>query len=108
VKAARPWTLAAAFPDVLRLVHPGEGQPESSLDKDSLDNVPAQLRRIAADIESGAVVGVQAGAVVLKVGPKLYHVYGIFDGPPLARMNAAYVLLSLALRELERVAGEIG
>lgn len=93
---------------MLRLVHPGESGPESSLDKPSLDNVPAQLRQIAADIESGAVVGVQVGAVVLKAGPKVYHVYGIFDGPPLARMNAAYVLLSLALRELERVAGEVG
>jgi hypothetical protein len=88
---------------VLRLVQAGEGAPA-----EALDNVPQQLRRIAADIESGAVVGVQMGAVVLKAGPKVYHVYGIFEGPPAARLNAAYVLLSLALRELERVAQEVG
>lgn len=89
---------------MLRLIHPGE----TAAPPEDINSVPQQLRRIAADIESGAIVGVQVGAVVLKYGPKLYHVYGIFDGPPLARMNAAYVLLSLALRELERVAGEIG
>lgn len=71
-------------------------------------NIPQQLRRIATDIESGAVVGVQTAAVILKSAGADMQVYGINPGDESTRLNAAYVLLSLALRELERVAGEIG
>lgn len=68
-------------------------------------DAPEQLRRIAADIESGALVGVQSAAVIVHQTGGLM-IYGITDGAEGARLNAAYMLLSLALRELERVATE--
>lgn len=71
-------------------------------------NIPQQLRRIATDIESGAVVGVQTAAVILKSSGTELMVYGIQPGDAVTRLNAAYVLLTLALRELERVAKEVG
>lgn len=89
---------------MLRVVQPGEGLPADT----EPGNIPQQLRRIATDIESGAVVGVQTAAVILKMPGANMMVYGIQPGDAPARLNAAYVLLSLALRELERVAGEIG
>lgn len=89
---------------MLRVVQPGENAgPESEP-----GNIPQQLRRIATDIESGTVIGVQTAAVILKSGGSELMVYGIQDGDETARLNAAYVLLSLALRELERVAVKIG
>lgn len=64
-----------------------------------------QLRKIAADIDSGALVGVLSAAVIVEQGTGLM-IYGIADGAHAARLNAAYMLLNLALRELERVATE--
>lgn len=79
----------------LQLVRAGE-------DLERTGDVPQQLRKIAEDIESGTLAGVTSAAVIVK-GAQLM-VYGIRDGDPVTRLNAAYMLLSLALRELERVA----
>jgi hypothetical protein len=85
----------------LQLVKPGEPI-------ERVGGVPEQLRKIADDIESGALIGVASGVVVLQMnapGVKSgMMVYGIRDGDPVTRLEAAYMLLSLALRELERVA----
>lgn len=82
---------------MLQLVKPG-------VPLESVGDVPQQLRRIAEDIESGALVGVTSAAVIVRHAGTQLMVYGIRDGDPITRLNAAYMLLSLALRELERVA----
>ena len=85
---------------MLRVVQPGE----SAAPEAEPGNIPQQLRRIATDIESGSVVGAQTAVVILKSTGTNLMVYGIQPGDEKARLNAAYMLLSLALRELERVA----
>lgn len=82
---------------MLQLVKDGE-------ELNRVGDVPAQLRRIAEDIESGALVGITSAAVVMQLAGGDLSVHGIRDGDPVTRLNAAYMLLSLALRELERVA----
>lgn len=67
-------------------------------------DVPQQLRKIAEDIESGVTVGVTSAVVIVRSAGGQLDVHGIRDGDELARLNAAYMLLSLALRDLERVA----
>lgn len=67
-------------------------------------NVPQQLRKIAEEIENGITVGVTSAVVIVRSAGGQIDVHGIRDGDELARLNAAYMLLALALRELERVA----
>lgn len=69
-------------------------------------NVPEQLRKIAEDIESGTLVGVHSGMVILKHAEPGLMIYGIADGDPVARLNAAYMLLSLARTQLEQIAAD--
>lgn len=79
---------------------------KSGTPAEPVGTVATQLRKIADDIESGAIVGADTGAVIVRHAGGQLSVYGIRDGDPVARLNAAYMLLSLGLRELERVARE--
>lgn len=67
-------------------------------------DVPQQLRKIADEIESGITVGVTSAVVIVRSAGGQIDVHGIRDGDEMARLHAAYMLLSLALRDLERVA----
>lgn len=64
--------------------------------------IPEQLRSIAYDVECGQLIGAHSAVVIVK-GAGLM-VYGIQEGDHAARLNAAHMLLSLALRELEAIA----
>ena len=82
----------------LTLVTPGAAPPENP------GAVVQQLRSIALDVEAGQLVGARSAAVIVEAPDGGLMVYGVGPGDERARLNAAYVLLSLALRELEAVA----
>lgn len=71
--------------------------------REDVGAIPQQLRSIALDVECGQLIGAQSACVIVKGGTSLM-VYGIGPGHEVERLNAAYMLLSRALRELETVA----
>lgn len=83
---------------MLQLVRLGEPLEDTS-------DIPAQLRRIAGDIEEGRLPGVHTACVVLR-GEAL-TIYGPGLGGPLPRLHAAYMALAQAMRELEAADSKI-
>jgi len=65
-----------------------------------LRDIPLMLRRLADDIQSGAVAGVHSVIVVAK-GDDL-HVYGLGD----AHSGYGHLLLALGMRQLEDSANQ--
>lgn len=86
----------------LRLV-----QPAAELPKPDTASLPEQLRQIAHDAESGLMAGAQSAVVIVNRPGSELTVYGIGPGDHSMRLEAAYMLLALAKRELERIASEI-
>lgn len=84
------------MPPRLILVEPGNAPPENTA------AIPEQLRSIAHDVESGQLIGATSAVVIIK-GAGLM-VYGVGAGGHVERLNAAYVILARAMRELEGIA----